>query len=206
MSVIRHQNNYLSEDEVKNFGFKSVGKDILISRKSCIYGAERMTLGDNIRIDDFAILTGNIQLGNHIHIAAMTYISGTEEHIIFEDFTGVSPFVYVSTSSADYSGRSLFSPVIPQEFRIEKIGPIIIRKFSVIGTHSFIMPNVELAEGTSVGAMSFMRKNSKPWTIYFGCPAQAIGIRERGIIDKSREFLHKYSNENVKVGRGGGMG
>lgn len=59
-----------SESELKAIGFLKYGKNVLVSRKASIYNPEQMVLGDNIRIDDFCILSGNIKLGSYIHIPA----------------------------------------------------------------------------------------------------------------------------------------
>jgi acetyltransferase-like isoleucine patch superfamily enzyme len=185
-------NNYLSREELSDKGFRSIGKDVYISRKANIYGARNMALGDNIRIDDGTIVTGKVDIGSHVHIAANCYVSGGEAGIVLEDITGVAPYVYITTSSDDYSGKAMFSPVIPQKFKKITIAPIYIRKYSIIGAYSMIMPGVELAEGTSVGAMTFMRKKSQEWGIYFGCPAKMIGTRDKGIIEMSKQFLSEY--------------
>ena len=60
--------SFFSESELKAIGFLKYGKNVLVSRKASIYNPEQMILGDNIRIDDFCILSGNIKLGSYIHI------------------------------------------------------------------------------------------------------------------------------------------
>lgn len=62
--------SFFSESELKAIGFLKYGKNVLVSRKASIYNPEQMVLGDNIRIDDFCILSGNIKLGSYIHIPA----------------------------------------------------------------------------------------------------------------------------------------
>jgi len=49
--------SYYSEDELINLGFKSVGSKVLISRMSSIYGNSRIIIGNNIRIDDFCVIS-----------------------------------------------------------------------------------------------------------------------------------------------------
>ena len=67
----QHENSsFFSESELKAIGFLKYGKNVLVSRKASIYNPEQMVLGDNIRIDDFCILSGNIKLGSYIHIPA----------------------------------------------------------------------------------------------------------------------------------------
>ena len=44
---------YLTEEQIKNIGFKEYGKNLKISDKAVFYRPERISLGSNIQIDDF---------------------------------------------------------------------------------------------------------------------------------------------------------
>ena len=55
-------NNFYDAQELKEFGFAKVGINVLISRKASIYGAKNMSIGSNVRIDDFCILSGKITI------------------------------------------------------------------------------------------------------------------------------------------------
>ena len=46
----------LSRLQLEDIGFKSVGKNVLISDKASIYGAGNISIGNNVRIDDFVVL------------------------------------------------------------------------------------------------------------------------------------------------------
>ena len=48
---------FLSPSALAEIGFAAVGKNVLISDKASIYGAERIEIGNNVRIDDFCILS-----------------------------------------------------------------------------------------------------------------------------------------------------
>ena len=63
-------NSFYSQEELQSMGFKELGANVLVSRKASIYGAEKISLGNNVRVDDFSILSGRIEIGNHVHIAA----------------------------------------------------------------------------------------------------------------------------------------
>ena len=67
---------FLSDEELRKIGFKSLGTNVLISNKVSIYGAEFISIGDNVRIDDFCILSGKITFGNNIHIGAGSVVIG----------------------------------------------------------------------------------------------------------------------------------
>jgi galactoside O-acetyltransferase len=62
-------NSFYSEIELSKLGLKDYGKNVLISKKCSIYSPEKISIGNNVRIDDFCILSGNIILGSNIHIS-----------------------------------------------------------------------------------------------------------------------------------------
>ena len=64
--------SFYTEKELENIGFKKMGTNIKISRKASIYSPEKMSFGNNIRIDDFCLLNGTIELENNIYIAGFT--------------------------------------------------------------------------------------------------------------------------------------
>lgn len=45
---------YLDEIQLKEMGFKSVGENVKISDKASFYGCDNISIGNNVRIDDFA--------------------------------------------------------------------------------------------------------------------------------------------------------
>ena len=82
--------SYYSEDELKNIGFKECGENVFISRYARIYGASRMVIGNNVRVDDFCILSGSLVIGNYVHIAAYVAIFAGEAGVIMGDYSGIS--------------------------------------------------------------------------------------------------------------------
>mgnify|MGYP004422306013 CR=1 FL=1 len=81
--------SFYTESELATLGLHSYGKNVLISRFARLYAPETISIGDNVRIDDFCILSGNITLGSHIHIAAYCALYGAKG-IVMEDYTGLS--------------------------------------------------------------------------------------------------------------------
>src|ERR1019366_2133792 len=97
------ETSFYSEFELRDLGFAEVGEDIRISRKCSFYGSSHMRIGNNVRIDDFCILSGSITLGSHIHIAAYCGLYG-EAGIAMDDLSTLSSRVSVYSVSDDYSG------------------------------------------------------------------------------------------------------
>lgn len=180
--------SFYSEEELKEIGFASLGKNVRISRKASIYGASDIRLGSHVRIDDFCVLSGKITIGNYVHVAVMTVLFGGTAGITFEDYTGISSRCAVYATSDDYSGDYMTNPTVPAKFTHVVDEPVLIKKHSIIGTGSTIMQGVTLEEGTALCAMTFATKDTKPWGIYMGY--QCVRVK-----DRSRELLNMDISE-----------
>ena len=69
--------NFYSTKELKKIGFKSLGKNLEISKNVNFYNFSG-SIGSNCRIDDFSILIGEINIGEHVHIASFNLISASK--------------------------------------------------------------------------------------------------------------------------------
>lgn len=183
--------SYYSDDELNKIGFKSIGKNVKISRKASIYNPELISIDNFSRIDDFCVISGKVLIGKNVHIAAFCLVAGGTEGIIFHDFSGLAYQVSVFTQSDDYSGRTLTNPTIPSAYKNEIKKEIIIGKHSIVGAGSIIMPGVILNEGTSIGAMSLIRKTTDEWSIYLGNPAKKIKSRSRQLLELEKYYLQE---------------
>jgi galactoside O-acetyltransferase len=160
-----------------------------ISPKASIYG--NVEMGDNVRIDDFCILTGDIKLGSNIHIGCYCFLAGGYG-IELEDFAQLSTRVSLFSGSDDFSGESLISPVIPDQFKPGlKGGKILMKRHALIGTNSSVLPGATMCEGAVLGAHSMAGANAVlfPWNIYAGVPARRIGARSKKMLELEKEFL-----------------
>lgn len=175
--------SFYTEKELKEIGFKSYGKNLLLSKKTSIYGAEKIEIGDNVRIDDFCILSGNIKMGNHVHIAAYVALYAGASGIEIDDFVGVSARTAIYAESDDYSGEYLTNPTIPNKFKNIIAERVLLKKHTLIGTGCTVLPGVSVGEGTSVGAMSLITKSLEPWSIYVGIPCKRVKDRSRNLLE-----------------------
>ena len=74
---------------------------------------------------------------------------------------------------------SSFDGIIKNEYMKE----VILKKHSIVGANSIIMPGVRLAEGTSIGAMSLVLKSTEAWGIYVGNPAKRLKDRKKDLLE-----------------------
>ncbi|MBS0040980.1 acyltransferase [Shewanella sp. M16] len=176
---------YLSRDELEKMGIASVGEAVFISDKASIYGAERITLGNNIRIDDFCVLSagaGGIVIGDYVHIAVFSLLIGAGK-IVLSDYSTLSSRVSVYSSSDDYSGEYMTNPTVPAEFTNVNHGDVLIGRHVVIGSGSVILPESIIHDGVAVGALSLVNNICHEFGIYAGVPAKRIKERQRKLLN-----------------------
>ncbi|MDU4251698.1 acyltransferase [Pseudomonas sp.] len=180
---------FYSAEEIATLGFKRLGKNVRISRLASIYNHDQIEIGDHSRIDDFCVISGKITIGRNVHVAVFCNLAGGEPGITMEDFSGLAYGCNVFTQSDDYSGRTLTNPTVPDQYKKETKAAIVIGRHSIVGTQSIIFPGVHLAEGTSVGAMTMMTRDSEPWSVYFGCPGRKLKERKRDLLEMEAVYL-----------------
>lgn len=180
---------YYTEEQLKKLGFKYIGKNVKVSYKASIYNHEQIEIGDNSRIDDFCVISGKIKIGRNVHITPTCLVAGGEEGIIFEDFATIAYGVQVFTQSDDYSGNTMCNSTIPKEYKKEFFKEVILKRHTIVGAGSIIMPGVVLAEGTSIGAMSLILKSTEPWGIYVGNPAKKLKDRKKDLLELEKKYL-----------------
>lgn len=181
-------NSFYSEEELKEIGLKNVGKNVLISRKCSLYGVENICIGDNVRVDDFVILSGYITLGNYIHISAGTYLYGGDAGIYVSDYCTISARCCIYAVSDNYLGEAMTNPMIPEKYRKVKQETVTLEKHVIIGAGSIVLPGVYLGEGSAFGSMSLINKSTEPWRVYKGVPAKVWRVRERKPLDFEEVF------------------
>lgn len=181
--------SFYTESELRELGIREIGNNVLISKKASLYGVQNLKIGNNVRIDDFCILSGKITIGSYIHISAYTALfGGQEKGIVVEDYATISSRCAIYALTDDYSGNSMTNPMVPNEYRNVVEEKVKIRKYAIIGTGCTILPGVTIGEGTAVGAMSLVNKSIDKWGIYVGIPCKKIRERSREMKEKAKKF------------------
>jgi len=186
---------FLTEEKLKSLGFKSLGRNVKISDKASIYAPQNISIGDNVRIDDFCVLSafgGYINLHNHIHIAVFCNLIGKGGIEMF-DYSGLSSRVSLYSASDDYSGDYLIGPVMVEDCLNIIQGQIILEKYVTIGTNSVVLPKVTMKEGSVLGAFSLLTKDTEEWTINTGVTAKRIKSRKRGLLELVKKMEDKWN-------------
>ena len=187
------QSNYLTELELADFGFKSIGKNVRVSSDARVYGQENISLGNDVRIDDFVILSagnGYIDVGDYVFIARNSHLSGFYG-IELHDFSSMAANTVIYSASDDYGGDYLTAQAVPQKYTAHVGGPVIIGKHVIIGSSCTIMGPCDVGEGCSIGAMTLVQKDLEPWGVYVGIPARRLKERSKGLLVLEEEFLRE---------------
>lgn len=190
-------NSYYSKEELISLNFKTLGEQVSISRYARFYGVSQISIGNNVRIDDFAVLSagkGGIQIGNYVHLAVFSLLQG-EGLIVLEDFVGLSSRVSIYSSNDDYFGEFMTNPTIPACYTGVTHADVMIRKHVIIGSGSVVLPGVVIATGAAVGAMSLVTGNCEEFWVYSGNPAKKLLRRSRKLLKREQAFLQIPNDE-----------
>lgn len=183
-------NGYYSRDELLQLGFAHVGENVLVSEKASIYGASQMSIGNNVRIDDFCVLVGQIEIGNYVHLAPGVGLHGTGGgKVIIRDYCGFSSNIAVYAGSDDFSGDYMSNPTVPKKYVNTHSADIVFEKHALLGANCVILPGAYIAEGCSIGAMSMLAKPTEPFGVYAGVPCKRIRDRKKGVLKLEQELL-----------------
>jgi galactoside O-acetyltransferase len=188
---------FLTREKLNELGLKKFGENVLISDKASIYGASKIEIGSRVRIDDFCVLSagdGGISIGNNVHVAVYSSVIGAGK-VILEDFVNISSRVSIYSSNDDYSGRSMTNPTVPECFKKVTVEPVTIRRHSIIGSGTVVLPGLEVGEGSAVGALSLVKKDLAPWGVYSGVPAKYISRRSEELLCAEVEYCKQVFDE-----------
>lgn len=190
----------LSQEQISAMGFASVGQNPKLSDKASYYNCKNIVIGDNVRIDDFCVLSagvGGIQVGNHIHIAVYSSLIGAGK-ITLHDFSNVSSRVAIYSSNDDYSGASMTNPTVPAEFTNVTHADVTIGRHVIIGAGSVVLPGVTLEEGVAIGALSLISKSCKAFGIYSGVPAKRLKDRKKDLLNLEAALKESFGEAECK--------
>lgn len=166
------------------------GDDVIIHKSAEITRPELCTIGTHVAIDYGFYCTTKLHIGDYVHISPhVAVIGGKKTGLYIEDFCFISTGAKMICGSETFEGNGLIGPVIPDEYKENQILlPITLKRFAGVCANSTVMPGIIMAEGSILGANSFLKQNTEPWTIYAGSPAKPIKLRKN---QKPYEFAKK---------------
>lgn len=186
--------SYLSKEELTRFGFKHLGKDVLISNKCSIYNPESISIGNNSRVDDFCLISGSVSIGNNVHVTAFCNLAGGNPGITIGDYATIAYGCHIFSQSDDYSGETMTNSTIPRKYKSETFLPVNIGRYAIIGARCVILPGCTIEEGCSIGAMSLVTKSTQAWSLYFGSPARLIKSKSKNLLNLLQAYLEEKND------------
>lgn len=164
--------NLYDKEELLNFGFEAVGENVMVSRDARLFAVSG-SLGNGVRIDAFAILTGHIELGADVHISPFCFLNGTGGIIKMDANSGVSSHVSIFTKSADYTGDDLLTAA-------KITGDVHVGANSIIGAGCKIMPKVTIETNVSIGCNCVINSDIENSSIIVNRGMGLITLSRRG--------------------------
>lgn len=185
----------LDRQAVARLGFASVGTNVVISDRASFHNCGGISLGNDVRIDDFCVLSagaGGITIGSYVHIAVYSSLIGAGK-ITLSDFCNLSSRVSIYSSSDDYSGAAMTNPMVPSQYKKVKNADVFLGRHVIVGAGTVILPGVTLEQGAAIGALSLVVKDCKPFAVYAGIPAKFVRDRKRDLLELEKSFLSSLS-------------
>lgn len=172
----------------------SCGRNVIIGRTVRIRYPELVHIGDDCIIDDFTYISTGLVMRDHVHISAgCKLIGGRACTVRMGRFSTLAPNVVLAAGSDDYHG-GIATPLVPPEYKGNvEYGDIDIGNHSIVGAGSVVMPRVRFGEGASVGALSLVKSDLNPWTLYAGVPVRALRERDREKILTAQDEFDRTS-------------
>lgn len=132
--------------------------------------AGNLTMGKDCRIDAYVTITGDVTIGDNVHIGVGVCIFGGGG-VTIGDMVSLSPGCKIFTATEDANSGMLSNPTL--KHRYAKTAPVVIGHRSVIGANSIILPGVTIPDDTQVGALSLVNQ-SIPAGIHAGIPTRRL--------------------------------
>ena len=139
--------------------------------------AGKLTCGEHCRIDAFVTITGDVTLGDRVHIGAGAALFGTAG-ITIMDGTSVSPGAKIFSASEDVHSVLVSNPQVWERAVVS--GAVRIGKCSVIGANAVVLPGVIVGHGTVVAALTVVPSGRviEDHTVVLGPGARTVMPRE----------------------------
>lgn len=167
----------------------------IISKNCRIRHPEHFSVGQHSIIDDFCYFSTKVKIGKFSHIASSCSIAGGKDKLFdLGDFCSISSGVRVWCNSNDFVNDLII--LKPDNISIGDKpikGDVKIGNMCGIGANSVIMPDNNIPEGVSIGALSFVppRFKFEPWSVYAGIPIKLVKPRNKENVMRQVEELEK---------------
>lgn len=175
---------------------KHCGSNVIIGKTVRIRNPERVTIGDNVIIDDFTYISGTVSIGDYVHIAPGCVLSASSSLIAMGSLSGLSAGCKVYAGSSNYVYCGLDIPTIPEEHRYNVLlDEVHLESFALAGASAIILPGCRLPQGMAIAAGITVRKKLelKPWHVLLDENGKML--KRRGVADLAERVRKFYDIE-----------
>lgn len=167
------------------------GEDILID-KDFVYKQSLNILGSHVSIDKGAYFSTNVTIGEYVHIGPyVTIIGGRKGYFEAKGFNNIMAGARIVCGSDRFDDSGLFGAMIPEEYKGKQIiKPVILERFSNVGTNAIVLPGTILREGVLLTAGSLLLGDTEEWGVYKGNPAKLVKKLDKTKIVEMYEKLN----------------
>lgn len=134
---------------------------------------DKISLGVNCRIDAFATITGQVVIGDNVHIGVGVCIFAGHGMVTIGDGVSLSPGCRVFTGTDDPAIDTVTNPQLKPNGGL--YGDVSIGDYATIGAGCVVLPRVSIGANAQVGALSLVKKDVANNEIAAGVPAESIG-------------------------------
>ena len=148
-------------------------------------------IGNHVAIDKGVYCTVNATIGDYVHIAPyVTIIGGKTGVFKCDGFNNIMAGARIVCGSDRFDSSGLFGAMIPKEFKGRQIiEPVIMERFSNVGSNAMVLPGSILREGVLLSAGSLLIGDTIPWGVYKGNPAKLIKVIDGSKIKENAKRL-----------------
>lgn len=171
------------------------GNDVFINKYTNIVRPELVKIGSHVAIDYGFHCTTQFTTGDYIHISPyVTIIGGKSGLFIAEGVNNIMTGARIICGSDRFDGSGLPGSMIPDKLKGKQIiKPIIMEKFSNIGTNAIVLPGSILRKGVLLCAGSLLMGDTEEWGVYKGNPAKLVKkIKKDKIIENYQKLIHEF--------------
>jgi acetyltransferase-like isoleucine patch superfamily enzyme len=167
------------------------GEDVIISENAEIKRPHLCSIGDHVAIDSGFYCTTALDVGDYVHIGPyVTCIGGKDGKFELHGYNNVMAGARIICCSDRFDGSGLFGALIPEHLKGRQMkAPVVMERFSNVGTNAIVLPGTTLREGVLVAAGSLIMGDTVPWGVYKGNPAKLVKVIDP---KKILDLVEKY--------------
>ena len=150
--------------------------DVVMDEDLIIKHRNNLIIGNHVAIDKGFYCTTKLTLGDYIHIGPyVTCIGGKDGQFHAKGFNNIMAGARIVCVSDRFDDSGLFGAMIPEKYKGKLISkPVVMEKFSNIGTNAVVLPGSTLREGVLLCAGSLLMGDTEEWGVYKGNPAKLV--------------------------------